>query len=72
MSYLYQPHSRSARVMGPEEAKAMRGLQKQIRKKCGQRLGNPMSIADAIDQVILDIQITPKDLETIARETCWH
>ncbi len=57
MSDLYQPRSWSARVMGPEEAKAMRGLQKQIRKKCGQRLSNPMSIADAIDQVILDIQI---------------
>ena len=73
MSDLYQPRSRIARVLGPKEAKAVRGLQKQIRKKRGQRLGKPMSIADAIDQVILDIQILrPKDLETIARETGWH
>ncbi len=57
MSDLYQPRSRIARVLGPKEAKAVLGLQKQIRKKREQRLGKPMSIAEAIDQVILDIQI---------------
>ncbi len=57
MSDLYQPRSRIARVLGAQEAKAVRGLQKQIRKKREQRLGKPMSIAEAIDQVILDIQI---------------
>jgi len=61
MLYLYQPRSRIARVLGPKEAKAVRGLQKLIRKKREQRLGNPMSIAYAIDQVILDMQIlSPK------------
>ncbi len=57
MLYLYQPRSRCTHVLGPQEAKAVRGLQKLIRKRREQRLGNPMSIAYAIDQVILDMQI---------------
>ncbi len=31
MLYLYQPRSRSTHVLGPQEAKAVRGLQKLIR-----------------------------------------
>ncbi len=57
MLYLYQPRSRSTHVLGPQEAKAVRGLQKLIRNRREQRLGKPMSIACAIDQVILDMQI---------------